>query len=594
VEHDSLPHLREVLLFLTLAGVLVPLLQRLRVNRVVGFLTAGLLIGPHGLGSLVQTWPWLRTFTIGEGPGIDSLAQVGVVFLMFTIGLEVSAERLWSIRRWVFGAGGAQVLLCAVAIGGIAAAFGNAVPVAVVLGLALSFSSTAVVMQLLLSRREAGTPVGRAAFAVLLFQDLAVVPALILVGNLRSEDGPQIATALGLALVKALIMLAAIFWLGRRALRPLFRRIAVDRQPDTFIALTLLCTLGIAAATAAAGLSMALGAFLTGLLLAETEYRHEVEVTIEPFRGLLMGVFFLSVGMQIDVRAVVDEPLWLPLAVVGLFALKGTLTALVLRLWGLATPRAIEAGLLLGQGSEFAFILLGSALQLKVIEGATARFMLLVVALSMMFTPIAGRLAQYCRQHLERRRADAAPAGEVPELEGHVVIAGFGRVGRMLAHVLDRQRIPYLAMEVDADIVAECYANGMPVFVGNAGHPERLRRLHVKHAACVVLTMNDPQAAIEAARSARAESPGVSILARARNAQHTAQLLEAGAGLVTEETLEVGLQLAGSVLEELGMPDEVVDDLVDQERLRHRQSIAVPRRFGVGPVAERSDSAERP
>ncbi len=316
-EQHGLPFLREALVFLVFAGVLIPLLQRLRINQVLGFLVVGVLVGPHGLGQWATQWPWLATVTFSNASGVSQLAELGVLFLMFMIGLELSTQRLWALRRWVFATGGAQVVLSAAAIGGLALAFGNAWQPALVLGMVLALSSTAVVVQLLAQRQALATPMGQAVFSVLMLQDLAVVPLLILIDLLGSGSGDHIGSILGLTVLKSVGAVLLIFVVGRRLIQPVFRAFASRHQPEVFVALTLLTTMGIAGLTEAAGLSMALGALLAGLLLAETEYRHEVEVTIEPFKGLLMGLFFMSVGMGLDLRAVASDPLWVPLSVIG-------------------------------------------------------------------------------------------------------------------------------------------------------------------------------------------------------------------------------------------------------------------------------------
>ncbi|MDP2000495.1 MAG: cation:proton antiporter, partial [Rhodoferax sp.] len=361
--HDAFPFLKEIILFLALSGVLIPLLARLRINPVLGFLAVGTLLGPYGLASLSVQWPWLSYVTFARLEDVEVLAELGVVFLMFMIGLEMSINRLWSMRRLVFGMGSLQVGLTAVLIGVIAWSFGNRLEASVILGLLLAFSSTAIVMQLLNQRRELGSPLGQASFAILLFQDLAVIPLLVLISILGAgAGGESFGALLGSAALKGVLTVLVIYLVGRRVVRPLFHQIAANRQPDTFMALTLLATLGVATLTWAAGLSMALGALLAGLIIAETEFRHQVEVTMEPFRGLLMGLFFLSVGMGIDTQALLAEPLWLPLSVVGLFALKGAVIFGLLRVFGLSWGRALEGGLLLSQGGEFAFIVIGLAL----------------------------------------------------------------------------------------------------------------------------------------------------------------------------------------------------------------------------------------
>ncbi|MBP7503422.1 MAG: cation:proton antiporter, partial [Aquabacterium sp.] len=284
-EQHGMPFLRETLEFLVLAGILIPLLQRFKVNQVLGFLGAGLIVGPYGLGLWVDTWPWLAKFTFPRGEGLSALADLGVLFLMFMIGLELSAERLWAMRRWVFGAGALQVVLSSAIICALAMAFGNTWQASLVLGMVLSLSSTAVIVQLLSQREALASPMGQSIFAVLMFQDLAVVPVLILIDLLGRGSSPDMWSVTGLTLLKSVVAVVLIFVIGRKVIRPLFRNFARQRQSDVFMALTLLATLSIAGLTAAAGLSMALGALLAGLLLAETEYRHEVEVTIEPFKG---------------------------------------------------------------------------------------------------------------------------------------------------------------------------------------------------------------------------------------------------------------------------------------------------------------------
>jgi len=563
--------LREILLFLTLAGILIPLLQRLRINQILGFMTVGVLLGPHSLGQAVQGHPWLSYFAFSRPEGVAVLAQFGVVFLMFTIGLELSAERLWSMRRWVFGAGSAQVILSAAAIGAIAYAFGNSREAALLIGLALALSSTAVVMQILVQRKALGTALGRASFSILLLQDLAVVPLLILVAVLGSRPDSGVAAMLGSVLVKAGVAVGLIYLVGRRVIRPLFRHFAAAQQADVFMALTLLSTLGIATLTWLAGLSAALGAFLAGLLLAETEYRHEVEVTIEPFKGLLMGLFFMSVGMAVDPLALIADPLMLPASIVGLLAIKAAIAAAVLRVAGLTNGRALEGGLLLAQGGEFALILIGAAMLRGLLDAPTGQFMLLLVALSMFTTAPLSALGHKLGNTLDATRRDRthdADRADIADLEGHVIIAGFGRVGQLIAQVLDAQRVPYVALDSDADLVAKLHGAGQPVFFGNASRPELLRRVHIESAAAVVLTMDHAAAAMHTLQSIRREFAHIPVYARAKDEKHALALKGAGATMVIPVTLESGLQLAGFVLDALGTPEDAVRGLLAQERER--------------------------
>jgi CPA2 family monovalent cation:H+ antiporter-2 len=564
---DSLPFLREALLFLALAGMLMPLLQRLRINQVLGFLAAGVLVGPYGAGLWIADHPWLARLAFLSPQGIAPLAELGVLFLMFMIGLELSAARLWALRRWVFGAGSAQVLLCAMAIGLCAHAFGNPAKASLLLGLVLSLSSTAVVMQLLTERRALGYPLGQAAFSILMLQDLAVVPIFILIGVLSGGERDWLPTA-GAALAKSLGAIVLIYLAGRPAVRWLLRAFLRQRQPDVFVALTLLIALGIAALTAAAGLSLALGAFLAGLLLAETEFRHEMETVIAPFRSLLMGLFFLSVGMQTDLRALADTPLWLPLSVPGLFAIKAVFTGAVLRIGGFSWGRALEGGLLLGQGGEFAFIVVGQAVANRLMPPSLGQFIMLVVAFSMFATPLAARAGLAFGDWWQRRHPDGAAPRDEPLPEGHVIIVGFGRVGRMIAQVLDAQGTPFAAIDNDPQLVAALRGHGGRLHYGDASGHALLKTLHAERAAAIVLTMDDSASALHAAAAIRRDYRGTPICARARDESHAAALLRAGATLVVPETLESGLQLCAFVLQRLGFPDSAAAQLIEEERER--------------------------
>ncbi|WP_229507923.1 cation:proton antiporter [Massilia sp. Dwa41.01b] len=351
-EQHAFPFLREILLFLILAGVLIPTLQRLRINQVLGFLAVGTLVGPYGLGLLTHEIPWLGWLTFPSGQGVAMLAELGVLFLMFMIGLELSAARLWAMRAWVFGAGTVQVLASALLIGGAAWMLGQAPATAAILGVVLSLSSTAVVMALMSEQQTTGSPLGQAAFAVLMLQDLAVVPILVLLGVLARGSGDGAAALAMMTMLKAGGAIALIYLVGRRIIPPLFKAFARHRQPDVFMALILLSTFGIAGLSAAAGLSMALGALVAGLLLAETEFRHEVELMVEPFKGLLMGLFFMTVGMGMDTRQLDEAPLWLAGAVLGLVAIKALVVTLLFRAGRLPWSRALEGGLLLARAAN--------------------------------------------------------------------------------------------------------------------------------------------------------------------------------------------------------------------------------------------------
>lgn len=566
--HAGLPHLQPILLFLAIAGLVMPLLARARVSQVVAFLVIGALVGPNGLGRIAADQAWLRWLTIADGEGVRVLAELGVVFMLFVIGLELPARQLWSLRRWVLGVGSAQWLGCGALIGAVALAFGHSEETAVVLGLGLAMSSTAVVMQLLAESGQTRSTVGRMSFAVLLLQDIAVVPLLILLGLMAGEGGGGHFLMLMLtALLKAAAAVALILLFGRLVLTPLFRRVSVTTQADSFMALTLFATLGVAALTGAAGLSMTLGAFLAGLMLAETEYRHAALLAIEPFKGLLMGLFFVSVGMSLDLLQAAGDAGWLVASVLGLYAIKSATMYGLFRRSGLSRGEAAEAALLLGQAGEFGFIVIGVAIAGGVLAGAVGNFMLLVVTLSMFLTPLAARAGRVLRQKLDTREADAPVSLPDDEAdEDMVIIAGFGRVGQLVARLLDRADVRWVAIERHVSAAAEHHAQGRPVIVGDAGRPSLLHHLGAGRARAIVVTMDDTAAARHVVRSLRAEFPALPLIARARDAAHARELMAAGASEVIPEALEAALQMGVHVLARVGVDADTGARLINAER----------------------------
>jgi len=575
MEHgEAIPYYRELVVFLAAAGIVVPVFHRLRISPVLGFLVVGLAIGPYGLALFADDLPLLRYLTIRDIGGVRLIAEFGIIFLLFTIGLELSLKRLWQLRRLVLGLGLGQMLFTAAAIAGIALLFGNTPTAAIVLGSSLALSSTAIVMQLLVESRRSATPLGRASFAILLLQDLAVVPVLLLLGFLAAAKAGAAAEAailpeLGRTLLSAALAIGGIMLFGRYLIGPLYRLVGGARSPELFMALTLLIVIAMAAATGAVGLSMALGAFLAGLLLAESEYRHAVEVGIEPFKGLLLGLFFLSVGMGIDLRVALSNAPLAILSVVGLFAVKGGVIAVLALLFRQGRSVAIEMALLLGQGGEFVFVVLSLADRLDLLPGGTVQFMLLVVSLSMMLTPFA---AQFGRKLAQRLRDDAAARHHGPsddgaeKLEGHVVICGYGRVGRNVSRILDAETIPWIALDHDAENVAQYRQAGMPVHFGDASRSELLERVGADRAQALVVTLDDPIAASHLVAAAHQAWPKLPIHARARDVYHADQLYRAGATQVVAEAVEASLQLGALALESTGLPDDAVRQRI--ERLR--------------------------
>lgn len=572
---------KDLLLFLAAAGVFVPLFNRLKISPVLGFLAAGVLLGPDGLGRLAGEVAWLGWFTIDDRDQIAVLAELGVAFLMFTIGLELSWERLKAMRRMVFGFGLSQVLVCAAVLCGLFLAAGESFGAAAVAGLALTLSSTAVVMPSLAERNRLRSGVGRSTFAVLLAQDLSVAPILITVTLIAAlvgaggTPGPGAVGAALLALAPAAIGLALLVLIGRVAVRPLFKSVARAQGQELFVAACLLVVIGGGMAAQAAGLSMSLGALVAGLLLAETEFRRAVEVTIEPFKGLLLGVFFVSVGIGLDLDAVVADPLRVVGLAVAITAVKVALIASLARLWGLGWRAGLEIALVLGPAGEFAFVILNEGLVEGLATPAFTQALLVSATLSLFAIPFLASLGERLASRHGRRTTDApdAPGPEAlePGDEPPVLIAGFGRVGRLVSELLTEHGQAWQAIDSDPGAVSAARREGLPVCFGDAGRPEMLKRLGVGQARALVITMDAPLKTDEVARAARAERDDLIVIARARDDRHAARLYGLGVTDAVPETTEASLQLAENTLVDLGVPMGLVLASIHERRDRFRQ-----------------------
>jgi CPA2 family monovalent cation:H+ antiporter-2 len=567
--------LRVALIVLATAGIVVPLFNRLRVSPVLGFMLVGAAVGPFGLGRLAAGRMWLDAVTIADPGSIEPVARLGVVLLLFMIGLELSFERLWSMRRLVFGLGPLQVLASTGLLAAAARLAGLPNDAALVLGLAGAMSSTAVVIQVLADEKRLTAPVGRGSFAILLFQDLAVVPILFALGLLGSHGNAGGFGGLALAAGQALAAVLGIVALGRLALRPLFRFVARSRSPEVFVAACLLVVLACATATAAAGVSMALGALIGGLLLAGTEYRRQVELTIEPFKGLLLGVFLISVGLGLDLGRVVAAPALILGAALALVALKLVAVAAFGRAFGLPWLTGVQAGLLLGPAGEFSFVILGVAVAERLLPAQLAQQALVTAALSMAAIPPLSWLGtQLARRVASSRAPDPAlvappPHSEVPR----VVIAGFGRVGQTVAAMLEVHRIPYVAIDRDPDRVAKQRKLGRPIYFGDMGQRAVLHQLDLQEARALVVTVDEHGAADALVAAARAERGDLLIVARARDVAHAAHLYRVGASDAVPETIEASLQLAEAVLVDVGIAMGPVIASIHEKRAEFQASI---------------------
>jgi monovalent cation:proton antiporter-2 (CPA2) family protein len=569
--HGETLDFRQAIIFLFAAGIVVPLFRRAGISPVFGFLLAGLVIGPHGLARFAADLPWLHYLLIEDIKGVKALAELGVVFLLFMIGLELSMERLWSMRRRVFGLGGAQIMLTAVVISVIASFFENTLAAAVVLGFGFALSSTAIVMQLLTENRRLGTATGRMGFSILLCQDIAVLPILLLVGAFAVEtaqSGLSIAIAFGQAIFEALVAMAAILLIGRIVIGPILRFYGGAANREMFIALVLLIVIGTAIATEYAGMSMALGAFLAGLLLAETEYRHAIEVDIEPFKGLLLGLFFLSIGMSIDVSAIFDNPIWLTASVIGLYCVKAPIIYGLARIFGENRSASIETGLLLGQGGEFGFIIVALAFNKGLLPEETAQFMLLVTGLSMALTPFIANTARKLAQLLEsRERTEGIIEPELsPDLADHYILAGYGRIGQTIGALLDQQEIPHVGIDMNANLVSRFRSTGGGVFYGDARLPHMLKKLNLASAGGLIITVDNAQSAERIVETARRQCSEIPIYVRAKDRIHAEKLAELGASHIVRETVEASLHLGELVLTGIGIPEEPARRLIESRR----------------------------
>ncbi len=564
----------DALVVLGTAGILVPILSRLGFSPVLGYLAAGALLGPLGLGSLIQSFPLLYWFTIGDYGDVAGIAELGIVFLLFLIGLELSLPRLLTMRRLVFGVGGLQILLTTALLAGAAAYSGKTLPEAIILGASLSLSSTAIVLELLSKQERLKTAAGRASFAVLLAQDLAVIPILIFIGLLAAGPRGTVLGSLANAFVQAVIALAVIILFGRFLLRPLFRLVASTHSNDLFIATALFVIIAAGVIANQAGLSMALGGFVAGLLLAETEYRKAVEATIEPVKGLLVGIFFFTVGMAIDMRALLREPLLLAGAVVGLIGVKSILILGLARLFRLSWPVAVEMGLLLGAGGEFAFVSLVMAAGSNLIDRSTASFALTVTAVTMALIPL---LSHPARRLASRLRAAGAPPSELmmrpTGRQRHAIVVGYGRVGKVVCALLKEHGIPYIAADFDASTVTRDRRDGHDVYYGDAADPKFLEICGLADAAGVIVTIHTHHLIDDIVEHVRAMRPDVLIVSRARDADHARHLYRLGATDAVPEAIEASLQLSEAALVGLGLATGPVIASIHEKRDEIRRGL---------------------
>ena len=552
--------LNEVLILLFFSVLGVAIFRRLNFPSVLGYLVVGMVAGEHALG-LIQ-----------DSHAIEQIAEIGVVFLLFTIGLEVSIPRLIAMRKIVFGIGTVQVVVSTLSTIAIGMWLGLSWQAAFAVGGALTMSSTAIAVKQLTEQRELHSRHGNISLGVLLFQDLAVVPFLVLIPIFAAPEAGSTLLPILYALAKGAFAFTVIYLAGQYLLRPAIRAVASTHSSELFTLFILLVALLAAGLTWELGLSLAMGAFLAGIMLAETEYQHHVEMEIRPFRDVLMGLFFISVGSQFDWSIIINDPLAVAVLSLGLIFGKGIAIMFITRWAGFEKGVAIRAGIVLGQGSEFGFALLALSLSTGLLEIGLSQPIIAAIIISMAVSPmlirhneaIANRLApDYVSRH---RQAEQNIEQASESLSGHVILCGFGRTGQNLAQFLKRVNIPFIALELNSSLIAEAWEAGEPVYYGDSSRSETLIHAGIDTARAVVISFPDVKASEHISREVKRLRADLPLIVRTRDDRHIEQLLESGADEVIPDTLESSMMLAQHTLSKLGLAQPAIDEMLVDAR----------------------------
>ena len=561
------PGFRDALVILGAAGLVIPTFARFKISPVIGFILVGLLIGPSGLGQLEEAIPWTRYIGISDREVIEPFAEFGIILLLFAIGLELSFKRLFELRKLVFLLGTSEVIVGASVIGGVLYLLGQPISAAIALGLALALSSTAIVLPMTGTR----SPVGRAAFSMLLFEDVALVPIVFTLGVLSPVGNDSIGDFA--QTIMAGVLTVGVIWIAGRFILPrVFHQAAMTKSTELFLAAAIVVVMAASLATSIAGVGPIIGALVAGLIIAETQYRAQVEVLIEPFFKLALGIFLITVGMSIDFALVARDWYLILAAVVGIITLKAIVTASLLRLGGAPKGLAANTGILMSSPSETTLIVLSAALSARLIDVETASFWQIVTAIGLTITPILARIGADTERQFG---ADAVtPAHFAADAERpRTIIAGYGRVGRLVADMLAKHDEEFAIVDADVHAVGEAQRHGYDTVIGDLERHEILELMGLEHANALVLTMDDPVQTVATTKRVREDFPDLCIVARARDSQHAAELYRAGVTDAVPETLESSLQLAEAVLVDIGRPMGPVIASIHEMREKERERI---------------------
>lgn len=566
----SFANLIPLLIIFAIAGIFVPLFQRLKLSPVLGYLICGVVVGPYGAALFEDKFPFVHSILITDINTVSLIGEIGIIFLMFMIGLELSFRRLMEMRNLVLGLGSLQIAVNALAIACVVLLFDNSWLVSILVGISFSLSSTAIVMQLLSEQHQNNRPVGKISFAILLMQDLAVVPLLVIIGAMSLADN---ATSLPLVLVKSMMIAVAvvgiIYVAGTKLLRPLLSILSISKSPEWLLSLTVFLAIGIATVTHSAGLSAALGAFLAGLLIAETDFRHEIEVIINPVKSLLLGVFFLSVGMMMDLREIQHHPFWIPASVISLFVMKTICTYIATIPFKIKKNKAIEASVRLAQAGEFAFLILGLSVAGGLIPKADQQFFLLVASLSMFFTPFFTKLAPVIIRRLHLQAAPEHSSEHIKDTLSDapkVLIAGYGRVGLLLGATLEARGIPYVAIDNNFENVRKLRDQGHRVIYADSRKIDVWRHLQLESVKAIVIAIDNPESSEMILKALRTEWPLIPIIVRTHDTEHMEHLYALGATSAIPETLEASMKIASEIMETVGLSEYDIECEIERSR----------------------------